>query len=79
MYVAYGGLAGLLFMLLLAVLFVGLIVWVAVTLNAGRRPRGMPSPGSSSKAAARAILDERYARGEVDRDDYLRRRTDLED
>jgi putative membrane protein len=27
---------------------------------------------------ARAILDERYARGEIDREEYLRRRRDLE-
>ncbi|MDZ7712134.1 MAG: SHOCT domain-containing protein [Rhodovibrio sp.] len=32
----------------------------------------------ASGGQARAILDERYARGEIDREEYLRRRRDLE-
>jgi putative membrane protein len=32
----------------------------------------------TASGQARAILDERYARGEIDREEYLRRRRDLE-
>jgi putative membrane protein len=54
----------------LALLVVGAI-WLARTLT---RPPSPPSgPGS-----ARAELDLRYARGELDREDYLQRRADLE-
>lgn len=49
-------------------LIIGLIAW-AVTRIA---PSG-PQRGSD----ARAILDERYARGELDDDEYRRRRTEL--
>lgn len=80
MHVALGGLLGLLFLLLLAVLFIGLIVWVIVTLTTNRHARDISTaPSSSSKATARAILEERYAKGEIDRDDYLQRRADLQD
>jgi len=76
LYPGYGGLLGLLFMALLAALLVGLIVWVAVTLTARRRPRDLPP--SPSKPSAKAILEERYAKGEIERDDYLQRKADLE-
>ena len=75
MYPGYGGLLGLMFLLLLAVLFVGLIVWVIVTLTTRRGPGEVAPP--SSKLSALAILEERYAKGEIDRDDYLQRRADL--
>jgi putative membrane protein len=73
--VALGGLLGLMFLLLLAVLFVGLIVWVIVTLTTRRGPGEVAPP--SSKSSALAILEERYAKGEIDRDDYLQRKGDL--
>jgi putative membrane protein len=55
---------------------VGLLIlgYVAVRLVQSRR---VPSPtGSdpSSGSVARQILDERYARGEIDGEDYQRRR-----
>lgn len=34
--------------------------------------------GDAAGGQARALLDERYARGEIDREEYLRRRRDLE-
>jgi putative membrane protein len=40
--------------------------------------RSARSRAGSDAAAARRDLDLRYARGEVDRDDYLQRRADLE-
>jgi putative membrane protein len=43
-----------------------------------RLPRGgqlpPPTESDSTGSAARRVLDERYARGEIDADDYMRRR-----
>lgn len=47
-----------------------LIGWVIYRLVSGRR-------ASSSRATPETILEERYARGEVDRETYQRMRTDL--
>jgi putative membrane protein len=62
---------GPLFMLtplaLLIIAIVALVRW----LSGRNAERGRRVP------TARDILDERYARGEVDRDDYLRRRDDM--
>ena len=35
-------------------------------------------PGGRARSRTADLLDERYARGEVDRDEYLERRADLE-
>lgn len=53
---------------LLAAGIVSLVRWMAGN-------RGSADPSSSR--SAREILDERYARGDIDRDEYLRRREDL--
>jgi putative membrane protein len=55
--------------LLVLILVVAASVWLV------RSARG---PAGSDADAARRDLDLRYARGEVDRDDYLQRRADLE-
>ena len=59
---------GWLFMMLM----VSLVVWLIW--SATRRP------GSSHDGLRDAVdlLDERYARGEIDRDEYLQRKGDLE-
>ncbi len=49
---------------------IGLLAWFVVSMV--RRPIGTTSGG------ARALLDERYAKGEIDREDYLARRSDLD-
>lgn len=41
-----------------------------------RPPFGSPLAGPGSKTSLQ-ILDERYARGEIEREDYLQRRQDL--
>lgn len=55
-------------------ILVGLLVlgYLVVRLAQGRAPS---LPGSSS---ARPILDERYARGEIDEEEYQRRRDALQ-
>ncbi|NIA24444.1 MAG: SHOCT domain-containing protein [Gammaproteobacteria bacterium] len=63
------------FMGMLAALFIALLVWFIVSL-AGRRDD--TSAPSASPSRARALLDERYARGEIERDEYLQRKADLE-
>lgn len=37
-----------------------------------------PSQGGTPQRNAREILDERYARGEIDQDEYERKRRDLD-
>ncbi len=52
------------------VVVVGLIVWAVARIapsNRDRRPK-----------SAREILDERYARGELDEEEYRRRRSELD-
>jgi putative membrane protein len=56
-----------------------LAVASAVALAMLAATRGLQARGESHRAVdARAILDERFAKGEVDEDEYLRRREVLE-
>jgi len=57
-----------------SLLFLALIV-VGVVLLA-QRPSGQAPPGGQD--SARRILDERLARGEIDEEEYRRRRRTLE-
>lgn len=63
------GITGL--VLLLAI--VGLITWLVVSTT----QRSQPTQKTSRTALD--VLDDRYARGEIDRNEYLERRADLED
>lgn len=63
---------GWIWMLLSWAVIIGLVVW-AVNSFAGRDARGGNGPPS-----ARRILDERFARGEIDEEEYRRRRDELE-
>lgn len=40
--------------------------------------RGLSGGGSSAPPSARELLDQRYARGEIGREEYERMRADLE-
>lgn len=55
-------------------ILVGLVIlgYLGILLVQGRT--SAPSPGWSS---ARQILDERFARGEIDEEEYRRRRAEL--
>lgn len=59
---------------LLILVGLALIVWVVVRLVRDGR-QGPPPPASvTGQPAARRILDERLARGEIDVEEYQRRR-----
>ena len=62
---------GPLLMIALLALLVAAIVALVWWLGGGS------SDGSGRVRTARDILDERYARGEVGRDEYLQRRSDM--
>ncbi len=70
-----GGILGLLFTLAIITLVVLAIVYLARRLRTTGAPTvaAVPQP-----APARALLDERFARGEIDADEYGRRRALLE-
>ena len=59
--------------LILLVAVVGLITWLVVSTSQGNKPT------ERTPRTPRDVLDDRYARGEIDRKDYLERRGDLED
>lgn len=63
------GLVGFLAMLLI----VAVVIWVVVTTTQGTGPGR-----TTRRRSAIDLLDERYARGEIDRSDYLERRGDLD-
>ena len=59
-------------LIMLAVLAL-LVAFVVLLVRWIGGDRGLPA----TTRAAREVLDERYARGEIDRDDYLKRRQDI--
>ncbi len=59
---------GLVFMVLIVV-FVAWLIWLATRRSGSFRDGGRDAVD---------LLDERYARGEIDRDEYLQRKGDLE-
>jgi putative membrane protein len=65
-WMGWGGAMGIVWLLVLAVLVVVLLGW----LRSGRAGDEAPS--------AREILDRRYARGEISREEYQQRLEDLQ-
>ena len=66
------GLLHMLFSVVVFVLFVGFVVSLFT--------HGMPGRNgfrTSSGSAGLAVLEERYARGDIDRDEYLQKKRDL--
>jgi uncharacterized membrane protein len=65
LFVPVWGFMGLAFWILL----IGLIVFIT---------RGMPTTARDSRGPAVRLLEERYARGEITREEFLERRTVLD-
>ena len=60
--------------LLMLAVFALLVAFVVSLVRWLGGDRGLPSGATRT---AREVLDERYARGEIDRDEYLKRRQDI--
>ncbi|HEY5186981.1 MAG TPA: SHOCT domain-containing protein [Actinomycetes bacterium] len=82
MYDHYGRMGGGgLFLVFLALLvFFGLVAVLLVWAWSRRpsTPVGGPAAPTGKGSSARVILDERFARGEIDEEEYRRRRTLME-
>jgi putative membrane protein len=68
------GIFGLLFMLLFWVILILAAVWLVRALFGNGRPRY----SNHEPQSAREILDQRYARGEITREQYEMMKKDLE-
>lgn len=64
------GWAGWVVMVLSMAAFWGLLAWVAVSLV---RSTGMVSPHPGTSPAPEDLLADRFARGDIDEEDYLHR------
>jgi putative membrane protein len=60
------------------ILFWGLIIFGIVAIVKWLAGTSANAGGALPPKSARQILDERYARGEIDRDEYEQKRRDLE-
>jgi putative membrane protein len=66
------GAAGWIFMGLFWIVVIGLVVWAVAALLPGNRPGG-----PARTESPREILDRRFARGEIDAEQYRRAREEL--
>jgi len=66
-------------MIVVAVVFVAVVVWAVVyaSRNGPRDSGGAGGTGTPSGPSARDVLDQRYARGEIETADYEERRSKL--
>ncbi len=69
-----GGFGTMIFMPILWIVVVGLIIWAVVA--AVRRPGESNSPARPADSALE-ILKRRYARGEIDKEEYEEKKKDL--
>jgi putative membrane protein len=67
---------GILHMLLSVVVFVLVVAFIASLFTHGTSWRSDPRAGNG-RSAGLGVLEERYARGEIDRDEYLQKKRDL--
>ncbi len=67
------------FGVLLAILLVGAAVWFVYDAKPGGPGNGLPRvEWSSSRSHALELLEERYARGEINRQEFLEKKRDIE-
>ena len=71
------GWGGWIMMTIAMVAFWGVVVFVVVALFRGTSDRGRSDDVVRRQASPREILDERFARGEIDEDEFTRRRAVL--
>ncbi len=73
------GTGGWVVMIAVMIFFWGLVVLAGVMIfrSGGPRSRGAADGGGTNERGALEILDERFARGEVDREEYEARRAVL--
>jgi putative membrane protein len=57
--------------------FMGLAFWILLVALIVLLVRGTPTPARDSAGGAVRLLEERYARGEITREDFLERRAVL--
>ena len=70
-----GGFGFGLFMPIVCLVILGLIVWAAITLTKGVVSTG--SQGSVKQISALEVLKDRYARGEIGKEEFEEKRKDL--
>ena len=59
-------------------IFVGVVVWIAMVLFRPSTRSAWPVSGAPAPPhSAREQLDQRYARGEISREEYLQKKTDM--
>ncbi len=73
------GFSGLTMILFWLVPLILLLVGIKYLFSGGGLARGNAAPPSGPPAAnsALTVLEERYAKGEIDRDEFLQKRADL--
>jgi len=72
----FGGL-GLIFMLLFWVVLIFGGIWLVKTLFNRETGNASNKPEGPQQSTAREILDQRYARGEISREEYVQIKNDL--
>lgn len=65
--------------LMMALVLLALVTAALAIILVLRRQPSAPAPGVPMESRARRALDERFARGEIDEDEYRRRRSVLLD
>ena len=57
--------------------FVALAVWGITRLAPSHRQGGLHATGNGKRSPGLDILEERYAKGEIERDEYLQKKRDM--